>query len=206
MRIIWVTGARGGLGTTTLAALLAEHYAQRHATILIDFANGCLDVALGIETEPGMRWPDVDAGPDEAVVWSLPRWGQVEVLAGAKPTGPVSVDWSRDVVVMDGGLQPMPPGVGGVQVLLVGNDVLSLARAAGNDVARAGPTALVVRACPGGGLGGGEIEQVLGLDVVAHWRADVGLAKSSEAGLGPVASAQTRHALRRVTASLRGMP
>ena len=60
--VVGVRGAHGGVGTSTIAAGLSLVAARNgHRTLLIDgdCAAGGLDVLLGAEDEPGMRWPEI---------------------------------------------------------------------------------------------------------------------------------------------------
>lgn len=58
---IAVTGTAGGVGTSTLAALLARHAARSGPTTLVDAVphSGGLDLVMGIEDVAGARWPDL---------------------------------------------------------------------------------------------------------------------------------------------------
>ncbi|MGX1808818.1 septum site-determining protein Ssd [Nocardia sp. NPDC055321] len=61
--LIAVAGACGGAGASTLAAAvaLAAAVRQRGRTLLVDAApfGGGLDLLLGLERTPGLRWPDL---------------------------------------------------------------------------------------------------------------------------------------------------
>lgn len=95
--VIGVVGARGGVGASTLAALVAARASRRTATALVDLdeAAGGIDVLVGLEEEPGARWPDLAAARGAVdgrdVVALLPRWGRVVVLS-ADRSRPVTVD------------------------------------------------------------------------------------------------------------------
>lgn len=151
-QLIVVAGASGGLGTSTLAALVADACAREGAaTVLVDLTDrGGIEVLLGIERRPGVRWADLSdvRAPIEAagLADALPRWRGVEVLgpdrrACADPAVlPVltSLVRARDVVVVD---HPVPvaglahlTGLDGLAdrvdvVLLVGQDVVGVASA-----------------------------------------------------------------------------
>lgn len=98
-RVIGVVGATGGLGASSLATALAVR-ASCHglASLLIDGDpnGGGLDVCLGLDTEPGLRWPDltsargdIDAG---ALLEDLPSVGQCRVLSWDRVTSPAPAD------------------------------------------------------------------------------------------------------------------
>jgi len=63
-RIIGVAGGSGGVGASVLTSAIAVRAAQaglRSACLDGDRLGGGLDVTLGIEQEPGVRWPDLAA-------------------------------------------------------------------------------------------------------------------------------------------------
>jgi secretion/DNA translocation related CpaE-like protein len=60
--VVGVMGGRGGAGASVLAAALARRAAQdRHRTVLIDAdpLGGGIDLVLGAEDHPGLRWADL---------------------------------------------------------------------------------------------------------------------------------------------------
>lgn len=95
--VVGVVGAAGGVGASTLAALVARRLARTTATALVDLdpAAAGLDVVVGLEEVAGARWPDLrGAGGDvhgADVVGLLPRWGACAVLS-ADRTRPEPVD------------------------------------------------------------------------------------------------------------------
>lgn len=83
--VVGVLGAKGGVGASVTAALLARAVSEAGRSAgLVDLCGG-LDVMLGIEGAPGPRWADLtaEAGPFPAasLVANLPRWVRVSVLA-----------------------------------------------------------------------------------------------------------------------------
>lgn len=95
--VVGVVGAAGGVGASTLAALVARRLSRTTSTVLVDLDPGAagLDVVVGIEESDGARWPDLrGAGGDVRgadVVALLPRWGSCAVLS-ADRTRPSAVD------------------------------------------------------------------------------------------------------------------
>lgn len=97
-----VVGARGGAGTSTVAAALgraAVRSGRRVALVDLDRWGGGLDVLLGIEHLPGLRWGQL-AGARGSIRVSdllpvLPTWRGAWVLSadrsGARPPGPAVV-------------------------------------------------------------------------------------------------------------------
>ena len=103
-KIIAVVGAVGGAGASSLAASVANAMAAGgRRVVLVDvcaFGPG-IEVLLGIESEPGARWPDlVDArGEVETnIALALPQWQQVPVLSmSRKQPAPASDEVTLDV-------------------------------------------------------------------------------------------------------------
>ncbi len=101
-RVVGVVAASGGLGASTLAVALAVRASSENvASLLIDahpYAGG-LDVCLGLDTEPGLRWPDLASVRGEidarAMLERLPSTRQCRVL---------SWDRSDPAVLADQGL------------------------------------------------------------------------------------------------------
>jgi secretion/DNA translocation related CpaE-like protein len=63
---IGVIGARGGAGASTVAAALALTAARGGVPALLvdaDALGGSLELVVGCESEPGLRWPDVASTP-----------------------------------------------------------------------------------------------------------------------------------------------
>lgn len=87
-RLICLTGARGGLGASTLAGALARALATRGAeTSLVDLdPAGGLGLTLGAEDRMGLRWADLPV--DESAFHpirlqgALPRWHRAALLTG----------------------------------------------------------------------------------------------------------------------------
>lgn len=98
-RLIAVTGAKGGGGASCLAAALAHGFAVRGAsTVLVDLdtTGGGVETLLGIESEPGARWPEMVAALGEVdgagLVAALPHWDGVAVLSAARQSPTVPAD------------------------------------------------------------------------------------------------------------------
>ena len=93
--IIAVTGACGGAGASTLAAVLARQLRQRslaHSTISLldaDPFSGGMDLLLGIESLGGARWPDMHFGAGRIaaadIIAAVPHTvDDIAVLSGAR--------------------------------------------------------------------------------------------------------------------------
>lgn len=173
--VVVVVGAGGGVGASTLAALIAQRRAGSSRTrqgspgsvVLVDLdqARGGVEVLLGIEAERGARWSDVahvrgTLGPGD-LDGVLPRWRGVDVLsagrgtrADAQAVAAVSVALVEryDTVVVDVPAHVLLADVGGADgpaSLLLGarTDLLLVA---GQDV-RGVANALAVRPALDGG-------------------------------------------------------
>ena len=132
-RIVAVTGARGGIGATTVLLLLARALAaqgRRVAVVDADPAGG-LGLHLGHGLEPGLCWDDLYAAETvfrpERLTDALPTWLGVPVLSGQGRGGPDAaarlepvlraLACGHDIVLLD---LPRPwPAPAGARVLLV---------------------------------------------------------------------------------------
>lgn len=215
--VVGVVGARGGVGASTFAALLARRLSVRTSTVLVDLVVGTgIEVLLGLEDRPGARWPDL-AGvtadvAGEQVLDLLPRWGACAALSAdrARPApadgpvvdavlgvlaqvcGAIVLDLDRAAVL--GGRAPT--GLCDLMVLVTPRDVVGLAGAValrdalGPAALRAG---LAVRGPAPGRLGVGELADAVGLPVLCRSprdRAAAGLAERGEVPRrGPAARA-----------------
>lgn len=118
LRLLAVVGASGGLGTSALAVAVAVR--ARRAGIDVVLVDGCpfgggLDVTMGAEQEPGLRWRDLEHLQGEAdgraLIARLPVGGGVPLLSfdrtHAGPDGAVvstvlsALSSVRDLVVVD---------------------------------------------------------------------------------------------------------
>jgi secretion/DNA translocation related CpaE-like protein len=208
--VLGVVGARGGAGTSSFAAALADRAAGRTATALVDLdhAGGGIDVLLGVEREAGARWPDVAGARGargEDVLALLPRWRGCAVLSAdrtspAPPDGAVAADVVAalascvGVVVLDldraavVGREPVVRACDAVVVVVplelrAVAGALALRPALLELVGRAG---LVARWPAPGGLGAAELEDAIALPLVARLPHVRGLAAVAErAGLQP---------------------
>lgn len=82
--VIGIVGGSGGVGASSFAAVLAV-VAGRSLLVDLDAASGGVDVVLGIEALPGVRWSGLQVGggrldPHE-LFERLPRWATASVLA-----------------------------------------------------------------------------------------------------------------------------
>jgi secretion/DNA translocation related CpaE-like protein len=94
-RIIGVVGGSGGVGVSVLTSAIAVRAAQaglRPVCLDGDRLGGGLDVTLGIEQEPGVRWPDLAAARGRINGSELMRR-----LPSVDGVGVLSFDRGRDV-------------------------------------------------------------------------------------------------------------
>lgn len=198
-----VIGGCGGAGASTLAVGLA-HAAADALLVDLDPWGGGIDLRLGAETAPGLRWPDL-ALQDGRLTWSavreaLPRHRGVSVLSGARhgfelAAGPVHaiVDAGRRgavTVICD-----LPRRLtDAAQAALDAADlVVVVSRCDVPASAATGALApvltavnpnvgLVVRGPSPGGLRAAEIADITGLPLLASMRAQPQVAEQLERG------------------------
>lgn len=212
---IGVLGGRGGAGATTLSAALATVSAAVRRTMVVDLdpVGGGLDLVLGVEDVPGLRWSGLAAATGQispaALAESLPHRGGLGVLSwdrAASPTGPAVsavqavLDAGRrahELVVLD-----LPRAADPVPTVLSGCDlVLLVVPAEVRAVAAAGRLASVVaphvaalevvaRGPAPSGLTGDEIAELLGLPLAGWLRAEPRLDRVLERGEPPGRSAR----------------
>lgn len=206
--VVTVVGARGGAGSSTFAAALAITASERGTRTLLvdgdDYGAG-LDLLLGWEDDPGLRWAGlvVEAGriSGDSLHGALPSRGSLAVLAAGRATtggigvvaGAAVVDAGRragDLVVCD---VPRIPGAlthafhdaADLVVLVVPAELGAVAGAenvAGYLASRNANLGLVVRGPAPGGLRATEIADALGLPLLASMRPEPGLARRLERG------------------------
>lgn len=213
-RVIAVAGVRGGLGTTALAAALAQAiHRAGHRTVLVDLdpVGGGVELLLGLAHDPGPRWADLadDHGAfiPQRLRLALPTWQGVAVLS-ADARGGVDCDEpitelvitalarACDVVVLDlprHGLAPLVLTKLGVRpedlVLLVGSDLRSAVAAEAVTVAlRAQHRVphLVGRVTRTPALAVGDVAAALGLPLLATLRNERGFDTALAHGVCPV--------------------
>lgn len=205
--VIAVIGGRGGAGASLLAAALANCAARGAGeALLIDLDpwGGGIDLLVGGETAPGLRWPDLalQAGRLNwsAVREALPRHRGITLLSGTRrgyelDAGPVDavVDAGRRggvTVICD-----LPRRLtDAAQAALDTADLVVLvspcdvrACAATGSVAPVLATinpnvGLVVRGPSPGGLRAAEVADIAGLPLLASMRAEPQLAEQLERG------------------------
>ncbi|NEW42377.1 hypothetical protein GV794_27705 [Nocardia cyriacigeorgica] len=211
--VVAVTGACGGAGASVLSAAVAVRSAAtgfRRHTLLVDGAplGGGLDLLLGIEKVPGLRWPDliVEDGRVSAAALhdALPAAAPgLEVLSCGRGIGARSaiggggihavIEAGRgagDLVVCDVSAERGPQAdqmldAADLVVLVVtaGLRAVAAAEAVSAHIGRRNPNrGLVVRGPAPGGLRGPEIAEVLDLPLLAAVRAQPGLSARLERG------------------------
>ncbi|HEX5967259.1 MAG TPA: hypothetical protein VFY88_02195 [Intrasporangium sp.] len=133
--VIAVMPASGGVGATTLAAVVAVRAAEAGRSVVavdLDRFGGRLDVVLGVEQEPGWRWDhllDV-AGVVDGVglARELPRAGTVPVLGASVGSGrALGEEWVRILPDVVAGMAAAHP----VTVLDVARDERVVSAVAG---------------------------------------------------------------------------
>jgi secretion/DNA translocation related CpaE-like protein len=202
-RVISVIGGRGGAGASIFSVAVAMAAADA-LLVDVDSWGGGLDLLLGIEAQPGLRWSDVTVEDGRlslaAVRAALPSHQSVGVLSGTRRDGDIADGALRAVV--DAGRRGgatvvcdlprrLTPAVEAALdaadlVVVIGScDVRSCA-----SVAAMAPTllainpnvGLVVRGPSPGGLRSAEVARVAGLPLLATMRPEPKLAERLERG------------------------
>ncbi len=221
--VLCVVGGQGGAGATTLAAGLARTAAARSIfTLLVDLDpfGGGIDLALGMESAAGERWPQLTAEPEElaAVVPRLPVRGCLRVLAPERDTaarpGPELVRrvlqkgrQECELVIVDVPRSFDPAAVAALSLarrayLVVPAQLRGVAAAAQmcpTLQAVAADVQAVVRGPAPSGLTPKGIGCALGIPLAGQLRAEPGLARDYERGIPP---GQPRGPLGRLCAQL----
>ena len=191
---------KGGSGTTVVAAALAVVLAQRHGgSLLVDLA-GDVPAALGMPEPQGQGALDWLAAPDAGAeaLGRLVRVGQggLGVVPAGGTDGPTSWPPARgaalvevlaahpEPVVVDAGLlRPETHELvaqATASLLVVRSCYLGLRRAV---AAPLRPSGVVLVREPGRSLGRADVEDVLGVPVVACIEQSVDVARAVDAGL-----------------------
>lgn len=212
-RCVAVVGACGGAGASVFAGALAFTAARTgRSSLLLDCDpwGAGLDVVLGVEGDPGLRWTDLSAPagrlPMEELTRAIPRvrvgGSAISVLTHRREASadldPEAVDVVIDAGRRGGGTTvvdlPRPPGPAPDRVLercdlvvLIAPADVRACWAAQRVRARlrefAVDAALVVRGPSPCGLGATELADLLELPLLAQMRAEPGLAQELEFGL-----------------------
>ncbi len=221
--VLCVLGGQGGAGATTLAAGLARTSASRGVfTLLVDLDpfGGGIDLALGMESAAGERWPQLAAEPGNlaAMTARLPVRGCLRVLAPDRDTPATpTADLVRrvlqegrrheELVIVDVPRTLDPAAMAALslahRVYLVVPAQLRAIAAAGQ-VTRtlrtvAGDIQAVVRGPAPSGLAPAGIARTLGIPLAGLMRAEPGLPRAYERGVAP---AQPRGPLARLCTQL----
>jgi secretion/DNA translocation related CpaE-like protein len=226
--VLAVVGGCGGAGATVFATALA--HASPHALLVdVDPWSGGIDLTLGSERDPGLRWPDLVLGGGRigypALRDALPSRHGIAVLSAGRMGG--EVDAGALGAVIDGGCRggatiicDLPrratPAVGvaldaaDLVVLLTPADVRSCAAAAAAAgwLAETNPNVgLVVRGPAPGGLRAADVARLTGLPLLTAMRPQPGLAAELEHdGLRPRRRSPLMSGARRVLEVLHRQP
>ncbi len=203
-------GGSGGVGASSLTvatALLAARRGTRVAAIELAECGGGLDLLMGLEAAPGVRWNELGDASGELgrLEEQLVTGNGVSLLAMgresvARPTrsalGAVlrSLGRSQDLIVVDAGDGHRLEWLGAVQpVVVVAAHVRGVA-AARMAAGQRTPTgaSLLVRTGPGASLPPEAVAQALGLPLLGRIRHDRAVAQLAAAGAGIVDSPARR--------------
>lgn len=202
-RVIAVVPGRGGGGASVFAAALARSAGQS-LLVDLDSCGGGVDLLLGAESEPGLRWPDLRTRSGRlswsAVREALPCRDGVSILSSARAYHEIEPDLVTAVaeagrrggttVVCDVPRQPACPGVSALEladlvVVVTCCDVRGIAAAAAvtGVVRTMNPNVgLVVRGPAPGGLSPREAVAVVAAPLLAALRPEPMLAQRLDRG------------------------
>jgi secretion/DNA translocation related CpaE-like protein len=202
-QVVAVIGGCGGAGASLLAVAVA-HSATEALLVDLDPWGGGIDLLVGGETTPGLRWPDVDLQGGRlnwsAVRDALPRQRRISLLSGTRRD--YELDGAPVDAVLDAGRR------GGVAVVCdvprrltdatqVALDAADLVVVVSRcDVRACAATAamvpvlaainpnlgLVVRGPSPGGLRAAEVADITGLPLLASMKAEPQLSERLERG------------------------
>ncbi|AWB90999.1 septum site-determining protein Ssd [Aeromicrobium chenweiae] len=220
--VVSVVGGSGGAGASTLVAALAVVAGRRGFRSLAfdgDPLGGGLELVLGAERAPGLRWHDfamtrgrIDAGSLADVLpvhhgtatlsWARDERGPLPESLPAVVTAAVR---GFDLVAVDAPRQLDPAGVELVgrsvlTVLLVPEEIAAVmaARTVLERLRRSAPAVGLVTVARRGGIGPGPVAEALDLPVLVRHRHDRRLRSAVDRGQGPAHS----RALRRTAAAV----
>jgi secretion/DNA translocation related CpaE-like protein len=226
--VLAVVGGCGGAGASVFATALA-HAATRALLVDVDPWSGGIDLTLGSEREPGLRWPDLALGGGRvgypALCAALPSRHGIAVLSAGQTAH--DVDATALTVVLDGGCRggativcDVPrratPAAGvaldaaDLVVVVSPADLRSAAAATavGQWLLQTNPNVgLVVRGPAPGGLRSADVARITGLPLLAAMRHQPGLAAELERdGLRPRRRSPLVSGARRVLEVLQRQP
>ncbi len=184
--VVGLSGASGGLGTSTLAAAVAGLAGGlRRETLLVDLAPnaGGVEQLAGCAHEPGVRWPVREEGMLSLRSRHLPVWRHVRVLSQrgavlpAPFLGPAALaavsrlSGEHEVTVLDLPSADHPHagrwfGLCDTVVLVAGTSPPQVGAALVAQALAPAASALVLRPSPGCGLDPDDVAQVLGLPLL----------------------------------------
>jgi secretion/DNA translocation related CpaE-like protein len=204
--VVAVLGARGGAGASVFAAALAQTAAEAGQALLVDADpwSGGIDLVMGTEDVPGLRWPDLALRSGRlgfpALRDALPSRNLVSVLSSGR-TG-VDIEAGPLGAVIDAGCRGGATVVCDVPrrctaaveaaldaadlvVLVTPADVRSCAAAAAARpwLMACNPNAgVVVRGPAPGGLRSAEVARIVELPLLAAMRPQPGITELLERG------------------------
>ncbi|ORA28645.1 septum site-determining protein Ssd [Mycobacterium aquaticum] len=229
--VLAVVGSRGGAGASVFAAALAQTAADTGPALLVDADpwSGGIDLVMGTEDVPGLRWPDLALQSGRlafpALRDALPRRSQVSVLSSGRTA--VDIDAGPLGAVIDAGCRGGATVVCDVPrrcttavegaldaadlvVVVAPADVRSCAAAAAARpwLLACNPNAgVVVRGPAPGGLRSAEVARIVELPLLAAMRPEPGITELLErGGLRMRRRAPLAGAARRVLAVLASHP
>lgn len=220
--VVALVGGSGGLGTSSVTVALsvvAASGGRRVAVVELAEAGGGLDLLLGVESMPGLRWHELAnatgelggladqlVSVDGVSLLAMSRGSRTEPTAAAVSAVLRSLRRTEDLIVVDAGDGRRLPWLTDAQpVLLAAADVRGVAAARmvaeQHDLVRA---QLVVRTGPGSTLPSEAVADALGLPLLGTIRHDPAVPRLAGAGAG-IASRPARRFRRDVAKLVQGV-
>ncbi|GAA3971756.1 septum site-determining protein Ssd [Gordonia caeni] len=227
--VLAVVGGHGGVGVSTFTAVLGYTAARSDTGVLlldVEPGGAGLDLLLGAENAPGLRWSDITGETGsiapQALSAALPRAAErLRFLTRGRDDGaPLSaetvlavLDAARgdgQTVIADLGRATDPAAAGVLDsadliVVLTAASVPGVAatRKLLARIGNRGDAALVVRGPAPGGLSPGQVAEAVGLRLIASLRTRPGVARRcEEGGLRPAERSPEVRAARTVLTAL----
>jgi secretion/DNA translocation related CpaE-like protein len=206
-RVVTVVGGCGGAGASTVAAALAQVAARSRRTVLVDSDpyGGGLDLLLGAEDVPGLRWTDLDNGPEPHLAGRLGEVAGLRFLAAGRggtrgPSGRLAAAvrdvllGSVELVVVDVARVPDDAAeawlAASEQAVVIVPAAVRAVAAAAHPVTvlaeRAVAAGVVVRDAGGERLAADDVAASLALPLLGTVRSEPSIAMAAERGSPPL--------------------
>lgn len=205
--------ASGGVGVSTLAvalALAAARSGRRAVAVDLAGGGGGLDLVLGAESEPGLRWGDLATarGGVGPLYDGLPGRAGASVVASSRDGGPPdeiavstvldALSDEVDLLTLDCGSGPSPVAVDAL-LMMISADVRGVAAARMLAESQAAlPTGLILRTARHRSLRPAVVERALGVQVLGVVGESPPVLAAAEQGIPPALGRRYRRQVERL--------